>query len=88
MDAAAEARAREILRGALAQPSPAAASSTAKAGAPKSSPAPIVVVAPKYDLPISQEKWNQLASLTTAYMSDQITPAEYHTKRAEIVGKR
>jgi plasmid stability protein len=114
LDPAAEAKAREVLRNALAQtataPAPAAAAApaapaaatsaaakpaAAKAatataavkGAPAAAAATMAIPLPKFDLPITKEKWDQLAQLTAAYMADQVTPAEYHQKRAEIIGK-
>lgn len=53
----------------------------AVAAAPASS-APL-----KSDLPVSKSKWERLADLTKLYVNDQITPQEYHKRRAEIVAE-
>ena len=54
----------------------------AESAAPKAA-----VPGPKFDLPISQTKWQRLADLTSLYMSDKITPHEYHQRRAEIIAE-
>lgn len=46
-------------------------------------PAPVVQEAPPP--PISAAKLKKLAELNEAYAKDQITPAEYHARRAQII---
>jgi hypothetical protein len=38
-------------------------------------------------LPISETKEERLQALLEKYKADQITPEEYHTERAKIIGE-
>ncbi len=52
-------------------------------------PKPPMVVKPVETpaLPISATKEERLQALLNKYKADQITPAEYHTERAKIIGE-
>lgn len=76
-----EAKAREALRAKLASAPPAEAAGSKPLLRLRSSTVP-------EGLPISQEQWDQLASLTSAYKADKLTPQEYHARRAQIIGAK
>jgi hypothetical protein len=93
-----EARARELLRIAMAEKTIVAAPFEVPAGKPAVTPPDAVAPAgtpgaqptavPPGAITVadgSSTKWQRLAELTELYMADKVTPREYHEQRAKII---
>jgi hypothetical protein len=80
----AQAAARAALLGKLGEPEPVAVTPTP--AAPTPAPATVASPAPApVPSPIALSKQERLQELLVRYKANEITPLEYHTKRAAIV---